>query len=152
MQLAEHLALIREEYAAARAAPLSARQAMLVAVLLDKFADRLFAAWRAAPQHAGLAEDVLAYRAALAAENPALATVFGLCALRPGGPVLRIVDMAVPLADYGMLPVEDFMVSLYNGHAVQRVVIEAPDGSRLLVHAILGDAIAACATASLPPS
>ncbi|MNL47434.1 hypothetical protein D3C87_1702240 [compost metagenome] len=36
----------------------------------------------------------------------------------------------VPISAYGSLSVEDFMVSLYNDHTVQRLQIVATDGSR----------------------
>ena len=142
LTLAEHFALIEEENRASLAAPLSARKAMLVVVLLDQFADRVFAAHRAqGPEKVLYAEDVLAYRAALADRSPALAAIFSLCALRPEGPVLKVVAVEVPIADYPQLPVEDYMVSLYNKNTVQRVVIASPDGTQTLVHRVLGEAV-----------
>jgi len=53
----------------------------------------------------------------------------------------------VPLGDYGKLGVEDFMVSLYNGHTVQRVLI-AEGTARCDVHAVLAEALKALAAAS----
>jgi len=87
------------------------------------------------------AEDLLAYRAQLAERSAALATIFALCGSR-GEAVLRIDAIAVPIADYGALPVEDFMVSLYNGNSVQRVVIAMRDGATLLAHEVLTRALA----------
>jgi hypothetical protein len=133
---AAHLAYLREAFDAAEAAPLSKRKAMLVVMLADALADRLFVS---TPE----ADDILAFRAGLAAASPALRLVFELAAMRPEGPRLVTEAVAVPIADYGALPLEDFMVSLYNGHTVQRVRIALPDGDRRDVHAVLGEAIAA---------
>lgn len=113
---------------------LSRRKAMLAAHLVDAYADRLFAA-RAEP-----AADILEYRAGLAAAHPALATVFDLVA---GRAELVTEAVEVPLSDYGKLGVEDFMVSLYNNHTVQRLRIAGADGSRQDVHAVLAEALAA---------
>lgn len=107
---------------------------MLAAQLVDAYADRLFAA-RAEP-----ASDVLEFRAGLAKANPALATLFDLVA---GRVELVTEAVEVPLVDYGKLGVEDFMVSLYNGHTVQRLRIVSPDGARQDVHAVLAEALAA---------
>jgi hypothetical protein len=142
LTVAEHFALIEEENRASLAAPLSARKAMLVVVLLDQFADRVFAAHRAqGPEKVLFAEDVLAYRAALADRSPALAAIFNLCALKPEGPVLQVVAIEVQIADYPQLPVEDYMVSLYNKNTVQRVVIALPDGRQTLAHGVLAAAL-----------
>lgn len=136
--LAAHLGYLRTEQQAALAAPLSARKAMLVVMLADAYADRLFAAQTAV-------DDILVFRAGLAAGSPALALVFDVAAGRA-----RLVTEAVEvsLADYGKLSVEDFMVSLYNQHTVQRVLVAGADGARHDVHAILADAIAALAKRS----
>lgn len=105
---------------------------MLCALLIDAYADRLFAA-------DSDADDILVFRAALADRSPALAQVFDLCAGR-----LRLVTEAVevPIADYPKLGIEDFMVSIYNDHTVQRVLLASPDGGRQLAHPVLGEAIA----------
>ena len=57
----------------------------------------------------------------------------------------------MPIAEYDKLDVEDFMVSLYNHHTVQRVFLVTPDGSRELVHDVLAEAIAAV-RAYAPPA
>jgi hypothetical protein len=111
---------------------LSRRKAMLAAHLVDAYADRLFAA-RAEP-----AADVLEFRAGLAEANPALATIFDLVA---GRAEVITEAVEVPLADYSKLGVEDFMVSLYNGHTVQRLRIVGLDGGRPDVHEVLAGAI-----------
>jgi hypothetical protein len=142
MTLADHLALIKAEYARSLATPLSSRQALLVAVLLDHLPDRVFSAFRTeAPEKVYSAEDILAYRALLREESPALATIFDLCAMQPGGPRLQIVAIEVPITEYPKLAVEDFMVSLYNQNTVQRVVIAWADGRQRLVHPVLGEAV-----------
>jgi hypothetical protein len=142
LTLAEHFALIEEENRASLTAPLSARKAMLVVVLLDQFADRVFATHRAqAPEKVFFAEDVLGYRDAVGDRSPALAAIFSLCRARPEGPVLKVVAVEVPIADYPQLPVEDYMVSLYNKNTVQRVVIASPDGTHTLAHGVLGEAV-----------
>ncbi len=105
---------------------------MLAAHLVDAYADRLFAA-RAEP-----AADVLEFRAGLAEANPALATIFDLVA---GRAEVITEAVEVPLADYSKLGVEDFMVSLYNGHTVQRLRIVGLDGGRPDVHEVLAGAI-----------
>ncbi|MEO8756951.1 MAG: hypothetical protein ABI398_04255 [Devosia sp.] len=120
--------------AAARAAPLSAKKALLAALLLDAEADRLFAA--------SGETDILDFRARLAAKSDALALVFALCALRPDGPHLVTEAVQVPIADYPGLSVQDFMVSLYNDHSVQRVRIAVGD-ERHDVHEVLAAAFEA---------
>jgi hypothetical protein len=110
---------------------LSRKKAMLVAHLIDAFADRLFAA-KAEP-----AGDVLKFRDGLRAAHPGLGQVFDLVTGR-----LTLVTEAVevPLADYPKLSVEDFMVSLYNDHTVQRLRIAGSDAD---VHAVLRAAVEA---------
>jgi hypothetical protein len=140
--LLEHLALIDDENRMSLAAPLSRRKAMVVAVLLDQYADRVFAAYRTlAPAKVYFAEDVLAYREALASRSPALAMIFGLCALKPGSPMLRLATVEVPILDYHLLTVEDYMVSLYNRNTVQRLVIALADGTLVLAHEVLREAV-----------
>lgn len=136
-----HFAAIEAEYAEALARPLSARQALLVAVLLDKYADRLYFARReAASTPAADGEDILAFRARLGQQTPALAQVFDLCAVPPRA---RLATRAhqVPIADYPALSTADFMVSLYNGNTVQRVMLDAADGNMHLAHDTLAEAI-----------
>jgi hypothetical protein len=131
VNLGQHLGYLEAEFSAACAAPLSARKAMLVAQLADAYADRLFGA----QDETG---DILEFRAELAARSAELAMVF---ALVRGVVTLETAAVEVPLADYGALPVEDFMVSLYNGHTVQRVLMVLPDGTRFAVHDVLAEAI-----------
>jgi len=117
----------------AQATPLSARKAMLVAALIDAYVDRLFAA-QAEP------DDILEFRAAMAAGSEAVGLVMTLCS--PGGSVRLVTEaVAVPIADYGALGVEDFMVSLYNDHSVQRLRLVLPDGSRRDMHEALRAAL-----------
>ena len=134
---------IEAALAAARAHPLSSRRTLLVAVLLDNFCDQAFEALRrSAPTRVFEAEDVLAFRERLRAQSPALGLIFDLCAITPDGPRLEIRAVEVPIADYGGLSIEDFMVSLYNANTVQRIVIILPDASQRLAHEVLGQAFA----------
>lgn len=132
MNLGAHLSYLEAEFAAACAAPLSARKAMLVAQLVDAYADRLFGAQAEF-------DDILDFRDSLAARSPDLAKVF---ALGRGEARLMTAAMEVPISEYDALGVEDFMVSLYNQHSVQRVFLVTPDGSRELVHGVLAEAVA----------
>ena len=132
MSLEQHFVDLAAALAASEAAPLSAKKAMLVVLLADAQADRL----------APAGGDVLAFRAGLASGSDALALVFALAAMREGGARLVTEAMEVPLAEYGGLSVEDFMVSLYNSHSVQRVRVALPGGGRRDVHELLRDAVA----------
>lgn len=125
---------------AAGAAPLSKRRMMLAVLLVAQFADRLFAATE--PDG-----DILAFRTRLAATDPTLALVLSVAAMLPDGPQVFTEPVAVPLADYAGLEVEDFMVSLYDGLSVQRLRIVEPGGSRHEAHAVLDDAVAALGAA-----
>ncbi len=133
--LAQHLAYLETEWAAAQEAPLSLRKAMLVAMLADAQVDRLFA-------RSG-EDDILEYRSKLAAGSPSLGLVIALAAMRAEGPRLVVETVEVPLADYPRLGLEDYMVSLYNDRTVQRVRIAWPDGRRQLAHEVIGEAIEA---------
>jgi hypothetical protein len=142
-ELTETFGRIEAAFAVARAHPLSSRKTLLVAVLLDNFCDQAFEALRfAAPTRVFLAEDVLAFRERLRAEEPALGLIFDLCAGSPGGPRLETRAVRVPIEDYEKLSIEDFMVSLYNANTVQRVMIVSTDGSARLAHEVLGPALA----------
>ena len=132
MGLEPHFAALTEALAASEAAPLSAKKAMLAVLLADAYADRL----------AGPGDDVLAFRAGLAAESEALALLFELAAMRPDGPRLVTETVGVPLSEYGALSTADFMVSLYNQHSVQRVRVAVGDARRD-VHEVLRAAVAA---------
>ena len=133
-ELDRHWAYLEEAGRAAQAAPLSQRKAMLVVMLVDAYVDRQFAA---SPE----ADDVLVFRAAIAEARPALGVIMALAAGR--GDVRLVTEaVAIPLAEYGALPVEDFMVSLYNDHSVQRLRIVGPDGGNRYLHETLAEAMA----------
>ena len=119
--LRAHRDYLEGEWQGLLTAPLSARKARLVAALVDAYVDRLFAATPGA-------EDILAFRAAMSAGSPALGAIMALSG--QDGVQLATEAVAVPIADYGALGVEDFMVSLYNDHTVQRLVLVMADGSR----------------------
>lgn len=104
---------------------------MLACALADAYIDRLFA-----EQHDN--GDILAFRAGLAARSEALAQVL---ALVRGELTLVTEAVQVPLSEYGNLRVEDFMVSLYNNHSVQRVRIARPDGARTLAHPVVEEVV-----------
>lgn len=137
-EIEHHRDYLIETWEAAQAAPLSAKKLMLAALLADAYADRLFAMQDET-------RDILAFRAGLAARSAALAQVFALVRGE-----LRLVTEAVevPLADYGTLRVEDFMVSLYNDNTVQRVRLVLPDGQRVLAHPVVGEAVGYLSSAS----
>jgi hypothetical protein len=139
--LSGHFALIEAELAAVRAHPLSKRKTLLVAVLLDNFADRAFEAHRTAPERVFGAEDVLAFRDELRRRSPAQGLLFDLGAMGPGGARLETRAVEVPIPDYHRLSVEDFMVSLYNRHTVQRVLLVAADGGTRLALEVLEEAV-----------
>lgn len=136
-ELTAHLAYLRAEHEAAQRAPLSGRKALLVAMLIDAYADRLFTAQAED-------DDILEFRERLAAAAPALRLVFDVAAGRA-----QLVNEAVevPVAQYGTLSVQDFMVSLYNGHTVQRVRIVAAEGARHDAHEALAEAVEGIAEA-----
>jgi hypothetical protein len=142
LTLADHFALIRAETADLDAHPLSARQTKLVLTLLDKFADRVYLARRdTAPEKLAPAADIIAWRDALRARCPALASIFDACAVPPAAELVTAA-VEVPLADYPRLSTADFMVSLYNGHTVQRVLLTAPGGTTRPARDVIGEALA----------
>ena len=136
-----HLALIDDEFAAALQAPLSARQAMLVAMLIDHYPDRLFKAERSDIVRVLGAEDLPAYRTLLREQYPALAAAMAVCV---GEARLVIKTVEVQLENYAQLSIEDFMVSLYNGHTVQRVMLERAGAPDRLAREVLAGAIEVC--------
>lgn len=131
-ELGRHRDYLLGEWQRARQAPLSARKAMLVAMLIDAYVDRLFETTRER-------DDILEFRALRARQSPALGRITALCSGR--GVRLVTEAVAVPLADYGALPIEDFMVSLYSGHSVQRLLLVSEDGGRHDMLATLEEAI-----------
>lgn len=132
--LAHHLAYLEAAVDEARRLMLSRKRAVLAAHLVDAYADRLFAA-RGEP-----AADVLEFRAGLAAASSALSLVFDLVA---GRAELVTEAVEVPIAEYGKLSVEDYMVSLYNHNTVQRIRIVTADGRHEDVHEVLAEAVKA---------
>ncbi|HEV7344728.1 MAG TPA: hypothetical protein VGN60_03740 [Devosia sp.] len=132
--LHRHRDYLEGEWRAARAAPLSARKAMLVATLIDNFVDRQFAATTGSG-------DILEYRAGRAKGSAAVGLVMALCRRHE---VKLVADaVAVPAAACGDLPLEDFMVSVYNDGTVQRLQLVLGDGSRRDMLETLREAISA---------
>lgn len=130
--LETHRDYLLGEWRGAQAAPLSLRKAALVAALLDAYVDRQFAA---DPD----ADDILAFRRTRAGAAPALTLIM---ALASGQARLVIDAVPVPVERYGSLSVEDFMVSLYNDHSVQRVLLVDADGARHDMQGLLAEAVA----------
>lgn len=130
-ELQRHLDYLLDAWEAAQAAPLSGKKLMLAVMLADAYADHLFRAQDST-------DDILVFRAGLAARSEALARCLALVR----GEVRLVTEaVEVPLSDYGQLKVEDFMVSLYNDHTVQRVRLVLADGSHVLAHPVVGQAI-----------
>lgn len=138
--LSSHLAYLEGALRDAIAAPLSLRKARLAAALADTFPDRLFAVQRTG-------DDILQFRASLGRSSPALAAIFDLCSGRDGVR-LAVESVEVPAADYPELLVEDFMISVYNGQRVQRIVFAHADGRREDAHSVLAEAVRALAAAA----
>jgi hypothetical protein len=137
-RLESHWEYLRHAWEEAQAAPLSTRKALLVAVLVDDLVERI------ASRQAG---DRLAWLAAWRRQSPQLAVLHELCALRQSGPRLELSTVAVPIEHYPALALEDFMVSLYNGHTVQQVSVIWADSRKEQVHPLLADAVAEVARA-----
>jgi hypothetical protein len=135
-ELERHFAYLEAEWAAAQAAPLSRRRAMLVVMLVDAFVDRLFAADASS-------DDILEFRSRLGRQVPALGLVMQLAADKPDGPRLVTEAVEIALEDYPRLDLADYMVSLYNDRTVQRVCVALPDGARRLAHDVLGEVVEA---------
>jgi hypothetical protein len=73
--------------------------------------------------------DILEVRETLRQQSPALNALMGLC-FDESGYELEVEALTVPIEDYGSLALEDFMVSLYNSHQVQRLMLHGTDGYR----------------------
>jgi len=140
--LAAYWHLLQQEYRASRAAPLSMRRALLVTALLNNLPDRVFEAERSRISALDGAEDLPAYRALLRSRSAALGTISDVANQQANGPRLELTQVSVPLEAVGTLAVEDFMVSLYNDHKVQRVVIATAEGTHALAHEVFAEAIA----------
>lgn len=121
-ELADHRAYLDAEMAALRATPLARRRGLLVAMLVDAYVDRLFAA-------GGRGDDILEFRAGVARDDAALRLILALGSAK-GDVVVTTEAVPVALADYGKLSVADFMVSLYNDHSVQRLLLIDAHGQR----------------------
>lgn len=125
--------------ARAAEAPLSRRRAMLAVLLADDFVERCFS------EGGTGAEDVLAWRDALAARSSALRVIFALAAMEVDGVRLVIDPVAVGSDERAALNTPDYMVSVYNQGTVMRVLVVLGD-ERHDVHAVLAEAVAALRT------
>jgi hypothetical protein len=144
LTLAQHFDYLDGALSEARAAPLSQRRVMLVVMLADAFVERLFDAGAAG------GDDILAYREKLTAQHASLALVHAIARQEAGGPRLVTEAVTVPPDDYPKLGIADFMVSIYNQHSVQRVLVALRDGSRRDAHELVDEAVGAL-SANLPP-
>lgn len=103
---------------------------------MDAFLDRIAEA-------TGGSTDILEFRRQAGAGSPALARMMRLACHVADGPNLSVGEHAVPIEHYGALAVEDFMVSLYNGHTVQHLVILETDGAEVPALAEMDSAMSA---------
>lgn len=126
-ELAAHWRLAERAVAASRSAALSVRHAVLAATLLDELPAAVFDAFRGTPAVLGAA-NIASWRARLRSASPALALLADSCAARPDGPHLRLATVPVPEEAIRTMPIEDFMVSVYNQSTVERVVVATPGG------------------------
>ena len=126
-----------------RRAPLSARQALNAAVQIDQLSDRVFAT-RAALSVPPLARaaDILTFRAALRACDPAFGPIMDLTACCPYGPSLQVTATEVAPEGFDRLGVADLMVSLYNAGTVPRLMMLQPGGTMLPMQNLLQHATA----------
>ncbi len=85
--------------------------------------------------------DVLAHRQMVRASSEALRTIVDLAAHRDDGPRLVHRPVAVSAEEYPQLSIGDFMVSLYNGLAVERLLVTWPDGRTEEALQVLDDAL-----------
>ena len=141
-RLAAHWQLTEQSVAASQGARLSLRKAWLAAMLLDHLPDRLWEAGQAENRLSpGGATDLPAYRATLRTRLPALAAIFDLTAMQPDSPRLELRSVAVPAESVSTLPVEDFMISLYNHNQIQQLLLTQPNGTRQPAHEALAEAL-----------
>jgi hypothetical protein len=138
--LERHFSYLEAAIAEARAAPLSLRKARLAIALLDAYVDRLYAA------DTGRAEDILAFRAHLSATSPPLALLLAFAEQKPGAPELRLETAPLSPADYPHLSEPEYMVSLYNGASIPRLLLTTTGRTRQDVHDSLHAALVALST------
>ncbi|WP_127105246.1 hypothetical protein [Pararhodobacter zhoushanensis] len=106
-----------------RNAPLSARHALHAAVALDRLSDLAHARRSTLPPTLGRAGDILTFRAALRAADPAFGPLMDLTACSANGPHLALIATEIPPEGFASLPVGDLMVSLYNAGTVPRLFL-----------------------------
>jgi hypothetical protein len=138
---ADYLALALDEVEAARRAHLSLRHAISAAVALDHLPDRVFAAYRETkPAKVRGAPDLPHYCRLIESECPDVGLLHQLCFFHREGP--RLVRHPVPVTTEGLekLDIADFMVCLYNDHAVETILLRDSDGSERVFNTILANA------------
>ncbi len=94
---------------------------MLAVLLIDRAADALF------DRKSG--DDPLRFREALRRADADLGLVLDLAEMRVGGPALVLGPRRVGPEAYVGLTEPDYMVGLYNGGRIERVLISLADGS-----------------------
>ena len=115
-ELKDYRRFLHEAVQAYREAPLSRRKAMRAVVLIDGLLEKIL-------ESGAVGDDLLEARRAITAKWPSLAVIMDLAAVERDGPSLVVMEQEVRLEQYQQLAVEDFMVSLYNNHRVQRLVV-----------------------------
>jgi hypothetical protein len=115
-ELKDYWPFLRDAVQTSREAPLSRRKAMRAVVLIDGLLDKI-------SESGAVGDDLPEARRAIAAKWPSLAVIMDLAGVERDGPSLVVMEQEVPLKRYQDLAVEDFMVSLYNNHCVQRLVV-----------------------------
>mgnify|MGYP000073642224 CR=1 FL=1 len=115
-----------------RASPLSARQALFAAVMIDRIADAAFAAPRECRDRmVGISTDLRAFRVALRAAGTDLAPVMDLAAGHIDGPRLQVQERSVAEDEFTRLSVAELMVSLYGGGCVPCLMLVYADGRKM---------------------
>jgi hypothetical protein len=139
--LAADFLALRQAVGISRRAPLSARHALHAAVLIDQLSDVAYVR-RAELSFPTLATagDILSFRAALRACDPALGPLMDLTSCGADCPRLQVVAEEVALDCFTSLPVEDLMVSLYNAGTVPRLMLVQKDMRMLPMQVLLQDA------------
>jgi hypothetical protein len=87
------------------------------------------------------ADDLPAYRTIVMAVCPALFAINELCAMRADSPRLTRVPVSIDTLGMTALPVGEFMISLYNDQAAERLVLQSTGGT-VLAHTVMDEALA----------
>jgi hypothetical protein len=133
-----HWKALRDGVQASGLAPLSARQALHAAVLIDRMSEIVFRRRHAlARPELAIASDVLAFRAALRICEKSLGEIMDLTDCTAHGPYLDVRSTSVADDEFAALPVADLMVSLYNDGEVPRLMLVHRQGDMMPMQHIL---------------